>query len=332
MTTVTTQPVLRIRDLSVGLIGRRRVIEVVSKVNLDVQPGEILGLVGESGCGKSTLAIAALGLFEPPVCKIGGSVDLALPNGRTEDLMAMPESQLRELRWRHIAYIPQGSMSALNPVLRIRQQMTDTLISHGMTTPQAVDAATRALAFTNLDPDVFDRYPHELSGGMMQRVAIAAAVSMGPSLLFADEPTTALDVVTQRLILQELERIRRELGTTIILITHDMGVIAQVVDRMAVMYAGRIVETGPVRDVFRAPLHPYAAGLIDAIPRPGRERVKGMAGETPTPYAYPAGCRFHPRCPRAMNVCRDQMPELAEVRPGQWTACHLYSGESTPHG
>ena len=324
-------PVLHMRDLSVGLIGRRRKIEILSKVNLEVQPGEILGLVGESGCGKSTLAVAALGLFEPPLCRMSGSVNLALPDGQTEDLLAIPESRLRQLRWRHIAYIPQGSMSALNPVLKIQQQMTDTLVDHGMTMKDALEASRKALAFTNLDPGVLERYPHELSGGMMQRVAIAAAVSMGPSLLIADEPTTALDVVTQRLILQELERIRQELGTTIIVITHDMGVIAQVVDRMAVMYAGRIVESGPVNDVFGAALHPYASGLIQAIPKPGGQRVSSLVGETPTPFDYPAGCRFHPRCPHAMEVCRQRMPELREVKPGHQAACHLYGGEGTAH-
>jgi peptide/nickel transport system ATP-binding protein len=323
-------PVLHIRDLSVGLIGLRRKIEILSRVNLEVQPGEILGLVGESGCGKSTLAVAALGLFEPPLCRMSGSVNLALPDGRAEDLLAIPESRLRQLRWRHIAYIPQGSMSALNPVLKIRQQMTDTLVGHGMTMKEALEASRKALAFTNLDPGVLERYPHELSGGMMQRVAIAAAVSMGPSLLIADEPTTALDVVTQRLILQELERIRQELGTTIIVITHDMGVIAQVVDRMAVMYAGRIVESGPVNDVFGAALHPYASGLIQAIPKSGGQRVSSLVGETPTPFDYPAGCRFHPRCPRAMDICRAQAPETRAVKPGHQAACHLY-GEGNAH-
>jgi peptide/nickel transport system ATP-binding protein len=328
---MTTQPVLRIQDLSVGLTGRRRVIEVVSAVNLEVRPGEILGLVGESGCGKSTLAVAALGLFEPPLCRISGSVNLTLPDGRTEDLLSIPEGRLRQLRWRHVAYIPQGSMSALNPVLKIRQQMTDTLVGHGMTMKDALEASRKALAFTNLDPGVLERYPHELSGGMMQRVAIAAAVSMGPSLLIADEPTTALDVVTQRLILQELERIRQELGTTIIVITHDMGVIAQVVDRMAVMYAGRIVESGPVSDVFGAALHPYASGLIQAIPRSGGRRVSSLVGETPTPFDYPAGCRFHPRCPRAMDACRAQAPDMRAVKPGHQAACHLYGGEGNTH-
>lgn len=317
---------LQIRDVSVGLSGRRRVIEILSHVYLDVQAGEILGLVGESGCGKSTLAVSVLGLFEPPLRKIGGSARLALRDGGEVDLLSVPESQLRQLRWRQVAYIPQGSMSALNPVLRVRRQMCDTLVGHGMAADEALEAATRALAFTNLPPEVLDRYPHELSGGMMQRVAIAAAVSMGPALLIADEPSTALDVITQRLILQELQRIRRELGSTVVLITHDMGVIAQVVDRMAVMYAGRIVEAGPVRDVFREPLHPYAAGLIAAIPKMGGERVQPLRGETPSPFSYPSGCRFHPRCPHAMDVCRGEAPPFREVRPGHWTACYLYEG------
>lgn len=317
---------LQIRDVSVGLSGRRRVIEILSSVSLDVQAGEILGLVGESGCGKSTLAVSVLNLFEPPLCKISGSVMLTLRDGGQVDLFNVPEGQMRQLRWRQIAYIPQGSMSALNPVLRVRQQMCDTLVGHGMTANEALESASKALSFTNLPAEVLDRYPHELSGGMMQRVAIASAVSMGPSLLIADEPSTALDVITQRLILQELQRIRRELGSTVILITHDMGVIAQVVDRMAVMYAGRIVETGPVRDVFREPLHPYSTGLIAAIPKMGGARVQPLQGETPNPFSYPPGCRFHPRCSRAMDVCRGETPPFREVRPGHWTACYLYEG------
>ncbi len=323
---MTTTSILQIRDLSVGLIGRRSIIGILDQVNLEVRAGEILGLVGESGCGKSTLATSVLGLFEPPVVKMGGSILLSLPGGASEDLLAVPAARLRQLRWRHVAYIPQGSMSALNPVLRVRQQMTDTLVAHGMSMAEALAAAQRALAFTNLSPDVLERYPHELSGGMMQRVAIAAAVSMQPALLVADEPSTALDVVTQRLILQELQRIRRELGTTIMLITHDMGVIAQVVDRMAVMYAGRIVEIGAVGEVFSSALHPYAAGLIRSIPVEGSGRVTGLAGETPSPFSYPAGCRFHPRCPRVMEICRTVVPAYREAQPEHLVACHLYDG------
>ncbi len=203
---------------------------------------------------------------------MSGSVNLALPDGQTEDLLAIPESRLRQLRWRHIAYIPQGSMSALNPVLK---SATDD--RHPGRPRHDDERGARSVAQSagiyQPDPSVLDRYPHELSGGMMQRVAIAAAVSMGPSLLIADEPTTALDVVTQRLILQELERIRQELGTTIIVITHDMGVIAQVVDRMAVMYAGRIVESGPVRRRVRC-----SPASVRLRPDPGHPKVRRPAG------------------------------------------------------
>ena len=315
---------LRVRDLSVGLAGRRSVFQVLSHVDLDVRTGEILGLVGESGCGKSTLAVSILDLLEPPQVLQSGSVELISPDGNMQDILSLSEGQLRHLRWQTLAYIPQGSMNSLNPVLRVRQQMTDTLIQHGLTKDEAVECARNALQLVNLEPDILDRYPHELSGGMRQRVVIASAVSMQPPMIIADEPTTALDVVTQRLILQQLERVRTELGISIILISHDMGVMAQAVDRMAVMYAGRIVEVGTVRQVFDTPLHPYGQGLIGAIPGQSTERPDALPGEAPNPWAYPPGCRFHPRCRYVMDVCRKRAPTLLEHRTEHWAACYLY--------
>lgn len=319
------QTILQVKDVSVGLQGRRSVAEVVRRANLNVNPGEILGLVGESGCGKSTLIMSILRLAEPPVVPRGGQALLSLPSGQTVDLLSLPEAQLRRIRWRHISYIPQGSMSALNPVLRVRRQMTDTLIEHGLPMREALERAQQALELVNLRPDVLDRYPHELSGGMMQRVAIAMAMAMRPELIIADEPTTALDVVTQRSILQGMMRIRSQLGTTMLLVSHDMGVMAEVVDRMAVMYAGRIVEVGPVMETFQGPLHPYAQGLIKSIPKRGGGRVVGLAGESPSPWRCPPGCSFHPRCPQAMEKCKTEMPETVEYRPGRLVACHLYT-------
>ncbi|MCY3977432.1 MAG: ABC transporter ATP-binding protein [Chloroflexi bacterium] len=318
---------LEIRGLSAGLQGRRSVTQVVSNVDLDVQAGEILGVVGESGCGKSTLATAIMRLLVPPQVLQSGSMTLRLNEGGSYDLIKLSESELRELRWRHLSYIPQGSMNSLNPVLRVERQMTDTLIQHGLSDKEARSRSAAALELVNLEPKILYSYPHELSGGMRQRVIIAAAVSMHPTLIVADELTTALDVVTQRQILQELIGIRDELGATIILITHDMGVVAQIADRVAVMYAGKIAELGTVNGIFETPLHPYSQGLIGSIPRESGQRVEGLPGEAPSPWNYPTGCRFHPRCPKVFDHCRAQTPALQAQESDRWAACHLYDAE-----
>lgn len=315
-------PIMQIRDLSVGYASRRAVGLAVTNVNLDVEKGEILGVVGESGCGKTTLAVALLGLIESPGVIQSGSVHLRLADDRLVDLVGLDPKSLRQIRWKEIAYIPQSSMSALNPVLRVRQQMTDTLVQHGMTKAEAIERARWALNLVSLDAAVLDKYPHELSGGMNQRVAIATAITMQPAILVADEPTTALDVVTQRSILQELVKIREQFGTTIIVISHDMGVMAQVVDRMAVMYAGRIAELGLVLNIFDAPLHPYTQKLIGSIPKDSGLHLEGLEGEAPSLWKYPSGCRFHPRCSLATAICREQTPELREIISGQYAACH----------
>lgn len=318
---------LEIRGLSAGLQGRRSVTQVVSEVDLDVQAGEILGVVGESGCGKSTLATAIMRLLVPPQVLQSGAMTLRLNDGSSHDLARLSDSELRQLRWRHLSYIPQGSMNSLNPVLRVERQMTDTLMQHGLSNKEATDRAIAALELVNLEPRILYSYPHELSGGMRQRVIIAAAVSMRPALIVADELTTALDVVTQRQILQELAGIRDELGATIILITHDMGVVAQIADRVAVMYAGKIAELGTVNGIFETPLHPYSQGLIGSIPRESGQRVEGLPGEAPSPWNYPTGCRFHPRCPQVFAPCREQAPTLLAHQPARWAACYLYDAE-----
>lgn len=317
---------LEIRGLSAGLQGRRSVTPVVSEVDLDVQAGEILGVVGESGCGKSTLAAAIMRLLTPPQALQSGSMTLRLADG-SYDLAQLPDGELRQLRWRHLSYIPQGSMNSLNPVLRVERQMTDTLLQHGLTKAEAHKRSIAALDLVNLEPKILDSYPHELSGGMRQRVIIAAAVSMRPALIVADELTTALDVVTQRQILQELAGIRDELGATIMLITHDMGVVAQIADRVAVMYAGKIAELGTVNGIFEAPLHPYSQGLIGSIPRESGQRVEGLPGEAPSPWNYPAGCRFHPRCPAVFAPCSERIPALHSQESERQVACHLYGAE-----
>jgi peptide/nickel transport system ATP-binding protein len=317
-------PILEIRDLSVGYASRRAVGLAVCDLSLNIEKGEIIGLGGESGCGKTTLAVALLNLIEPPGVIQSGSAYLQRPDGKAIDLLHIPRPLLRQIRWKEIAYIPQGSMSALNPVLRVKQQMTDTLVQHGLSKAEALERARWAISLVSLDASVLEKYPHELSGGMNQRVAIANAITMQPAVLIADEPTTALDVVTQRSILQELVKIRDQFGTTIILISHDMGVMAQVVDRMAVMYAGRIAEFGPVIQIFEESLHPYTQKLIGSIPRSTGQHLEGLAGEAPSLWKYPPGCRFHPRCSQAFSRCKEETPALREIYPGQYAACHLY--------
>ena len=319
---------LEICGLTAGLQGRRAITPVVSNVDLDVQPGEILGVVGESGCGKSTLAAAIMRLLVTPQVLQSGSATLRLADDKTYDLLNLSENDLRQLRWRHLSYIPQGSMNSLNPVLRVERQMTDALLQRGLSKKEASNRAIAALELVSLEARLLDSYPHELSGGMRQRVIIAAAVSMHPTLIVADEITTALDVVTQRQILQELAAIRDELGATIIIITHDMGVVAQIADRVAVMYAGKIVEVGTVSDIFQQPLHPYSQGLIASIPRESGQRVEGLPGEAPSPWNYPAGCRFHPRCPKVFGSCREHAPLSQAQGPDRWVACHLYDQET----
>ena len=312
------------KSVSVVYQGRRNAAQAVTEVDLEVQNNEILGLVGESGCGKSTLAVALLGLITPPGKVTGGSVNIRTHDGGMKDILKVPPKVHRQILWKEIAYIPQGSMSALNPVKRIKDQLTDTLIEHGLKKNEALERARWALQIVSLEPAVLDRFPHELSGGMLQRVAIAGATTMQAPVLIADEPTTALDVVTQRSILQELVTIRDKFGSAIVLISHDMGVMAQIADRIAVMYAGRIVEIGPVKDIFAKPFHPYTQKLINSIPKDSGMRLEGLGGESPNIWHQPPGCRFHPRCTSATEQCRRQTPVWTEQSTIHKVACHLY--------
>jgi len=261
----------------------------------------------------------------PPLNVLGGHARYGFLD---RDIFQLDQEALAAVRWKHLSYVMQGSMNVLNPVLTVRRQMTDMLLQHGLREAEALEKARAALQLVNLAPAVLERYPHELSGGMLQRVVIATAVTMAPAIIVADEPTTALDVVTQRLILQELMSIRDTLNTAIVLISHDMGVMAQVADRLAVMYAGRLVELGPIHGVFEEAMHPYTQGLIASIPQHHSERVKALAGEAPTPWNYPGGCRFHPRCPFVMERCAHELPALEMHGPRHWAACHLYESVS----
>lgn len=320
-----TEPLLDIQGLKAYYRSQRGTVRAVDGVDLAVQPGEIFGIAGESGCGKSTLARAILRLLKPPSYIAGGSIFF---DGT--DLLRLDEEAMRRLRGSALSYIPQSSMNALNPVLRVRDQIIDAITTHqNVTAEEARQHAERLLAVVGLPPRVSRMYPHELSGGMRQRAVIAIAIALGPQLLVADEPTTALDVVTQRGIVQALGDIREQLGMAIILISHDLAVHAQSVDRLLVMYAGKIAEAGSVYDLFEDPLHPYSQVLVAAIPSIEEQRaIKGLAGQPPNLLDPPPGCRFQPRCPKAMPVCGTREPGLQEVAPGRQVACFLYESEN----
>jgi peptide/nickel transport system ATP-binding protein len=317
-------PLLQVRDLATEFATRDGVLRAVQGVSFDLARGEVLGLVGESGSGKSVTGFSILGLIDAPGRIAGGSVCF---DGR--ELVGLPESQLRALRGKRIAMIFQDPMMTLNPVLSIETQMVETVLAHEPVSRSAArERALAALAQVGIaDPaSRLPQYPHQFSGGMRQRVAIAIALLNRPDLIIADEPTTALDVTVQGQILYEMQRLVRESGSALIWITHDLAVIAGLADRIAVMYAGRIVESGPVDAVLSQPRHPYTRGLLDSVPAANagaageRRRLRQIPGMTPSLLALDAGCAFRSRCPRAAALCA-QMPALAEQQ-GRQVRCH----------
>jgi oligopeptide/dipeptide ABC transporter ATP-binding protein len=297
----------------------------VQGVSLSIFPGQTLAVVGESGCGKSVTALSILRLIPgPPGRVLGGEV---LFEGR--DLLALSEKQMRAVRGKDIAMIFQEPMTSLNPVFTVGEQIVEAVQLHqNVGTREAYQIAEQAMHDVGIaDPAKrVHEYPHRLSGGMRQRVMIAMALSCQPKLLIADEPTTALDVTIQAQILELLRKLQEERGMAVMLITHDLGVVAENADAVAVMYASKIVEYAAVNDLFDSPKHPYTEGLFRAIPRLGRAggRLQAIAGTVPNPRRFPAGCKFHPRCPRMSGdaLCAQKEPELREIAPGHWAACH----------
>jgi oligopeptide/dipeptide ABC transporter ATP-binding protein len=321
-TATSTSVALDVRGLKVYYATPTGDVRAVDDVSFQVYRGEILGLVGESGCGKTTTAMAVLRMVQPPGRIVEGEI---LLDGM--DLTQLDEVELRDIRWNRLALIPQGAMNSLNPVMRIKTQIKEAIETHEGKRP-AAEIKERILNLLNvvgLPSRVYDMYPHELSGGMKQRVCIAMAIALHPSLIIADEPTSALDVVVQRVVGQTLLDVKQRMHVSMILIGHDMGLQAQLVDRIAVMYAGHMVEVAPVKNVFAEPLHPYTQLLIESIPSV-RERkpLKLTEGLTHDLRNPPPGCIFQTRCPKVMEVCRAVKPVLREVRPRHLVACHLY--------
>jgi len=322
-----TKALLSVRNLRVEFPTRRGTLVAVDDISFDIMPGEVLGVVGESGAGKSLTGTAIIGLIEPPG-RIGAG-EIRLKGDRIDDL---PPERFRRIRGRRIGMVFQDPLTSLNPLYRIGHQLAETIVTHtGVDAGTARRRALALLAEVGIPaPEArIDNYPHQFSGGMRQRVVLALALAANPELIIADEPTTALDVSVQAQIITLLKRLCRDHGTAVMLITHDMGVIAETADRVAVMYAGRIVEIGPVRAVVKTPLHPYTAGLMGSIPKPDADvtRLVQIPGSMPRLTAMPAGCAFHPRCPRAFAPCPTARPNLEPYGDAQ-VACWLFEQPS----
>jgi oligopeptide/dipeptide ABC transporter ATP-binding protein len=316
-----TEPILSIRGLRIGLRRQKRTVELIRGVNLDVAPGEKLGIVGESGSGKTLTMLSVLQLLPGQLQIVGGEIVFA-----GEDLLRVSSERLRQVRGGEVAMVYQDPMSSLNPLLRIGSQIEEALHAHGVHGDRAAARTREVLGHVGLpDPERVERsYPHELSGGMLQRVMIAMSLSTSPRVLVADEPTTALDVTIQQQILDLVDSLHAETGMAVVWVTHDLGVVARLVDRVAVMYAGRIVEDGSTRDIFARPQHPYTAALLASLPGPGaghRVPLRQIGGTPPDPAELTGGCPFRFRCSSADEHCAAEEPPLLDRGPGRRAAC-----------
>jgi peptide/nickel transport system ATP-binding protein len=322
---VPNKPLLEVRDLRVDYMAPGGRVTAVDGVSFDVAEGEVIGLAGESGSGKSTIAQAILRILRPPAAITGGEV---LFEGK--DVLAMNEEELCAFRWRKISLVFQSAMNALCPVLTIGEQIADAIEAHErIKRPEALDRAASLLKLVGIDASRLRSYPHELSGGMRQRVVIAIALALKPPLMIMDEPTTALDVVVQREILQQIAELKEKLGFSIIFITHDLSLILEFSTRIAVLYAGRLIETAPSKELWEAPRHPYTKGLLASFPTVSgpKRRLTGIPGSPPDMRSPPSGCRFHPRCSEVMDRCKVDAPELLanQTQKDHRAACHLHA-------
>lgn len=312
--------------------GTKKVVKAVNDVNLEIYEDEIYGIAGESGCGKTTLLKVLFNEIAPPLRLVNGRICYRI-NSKDVDVATLSAEEKRKLRMEYISYIPQGSMSVFNPVLKIKGAFEDFIGSHaeGQSRKDIFELAQKRIQELGLPNNILDVYPHQLSGGMRQRVTIALAASLDPRIMIGDEPTTALDVVVQRGVIQMLKDIQSKLKNTIILVTHDMGVHANVAHRIGIMYAGKIVEEAPTEKIFAQPVHPYTQFLINSLPKFGDKTMRdSVPGSPPSLAAVPAGCPFHPRCPHVKDICRQQMPNFTQVDEDHKVACWLVGEE--PHG
>jgi peptide/nickel transport system ATP-binding protein len=314
------QPVLSVRDLCVEYVTDEGPVRAVDRVSFDVARGEVLGIAGESGSGKSTVAQALLRILPPPAVIRGGQV---LFEG--EDVLAMREPELRALRWRRLSMVFQSAMDALNPVLTVGEQLADTLLAHGRPAAGVRHRCAELLSLVGIEADRLGSYPHQLSGGMRQRVGIAIALALDPALVVLDEPTTALDVIVEGEILAQLLELRRRFGFSVIFITHDLTRMMQICDRVAIFYSGRLVEVAPAAELRASPRHPYTQGLLKAFPsvHGTDEELASIPGSPPSLRSPPPGCRFHPRCGQVIDRCRTEEPRLVALGDRRAAACHV---------
>lgn len=315
-------PLIRIEDLNVEYQTKRGAVKAVENVSFEIYPNEVFGLAGESGCGKTTVANAITRLLKPPAFITGGKIMF-----KNTNILDMTPEQLRGFRWEHLSIVFQSAMNALNPVLTIGNQIIDAMQAHKhITYDEARAHAKHLLRTVGIDVERVDSYPHQLSGGMRQRAVIAIALALSPELIIMDEPTTALDVVVQKQILQEIKQLRDQFGFSILFITHDLSLLVEISDRIGIMYAGKFVESGPSYEIFNDAKHPYTNRLMHSFPTihgPRRE-LMGIPGSPPDLIDPPTGCRFHPRCEEAIaGKCEVVIPPLVEIAPHRDAACHL---------
>ena len=316
-------PLTRIENLNIVYQSRTGDVSAINNVSFDIEAGEILGLVGESGSGKSTLGKAMLNML-PSNTKISGKIIF-----EGENILEFDYEKIRDLRGRRVSMIFQDPMTSLNPVQRVENHLLETIEVHGQESKKeiAISRIQKLMERLGIQKERIQDYPHQLSGGMRQRVMIALGLVLNANLIVADEATTSLDVIVEAKLLDQLREIQKEFGITIIVITHNIALVAELADRVAVLYAGRIAELGTVEDIFDDPLHPYSQGLLKSVPNINideNEELYRMGGEPPSLIHPPSGCRFHPRCPHAMPICEKIEPVLTEVRPKQWVNCWLY--------
>jgi peptide/nickel transport system ATP-binding protein len=327
-----SKPLLQVEDLHVEYAAPHGAVRAVDGVTFSIRPGEVVGLAGESGSGKSTIAQAILRILQPPAIITGGRVHF---NGH--DVLEMSDRELEDFRWEEVSMVFQSAMNSLNPVTTIGDQIVDVIRAHERVNKRtAEDRARELLKIVGIEEGRISDYPHQLSGGMRQRAVIAIALALNPPLMIMDEPTTALDVVVQKEIMSQIADLKARLGFSILFITHDISLLVEISDTIAIMYAGQIVEMAAARTIFENPLHPYTQGLMSSFPSltGERKRLMGIPGSPPNLVSPPSGCRFHPRCPHRFKPCDTIVPPFTEVEPGHWVACHLhtYQGSVTDAG
>ncbi|MEW5815947.1 MAG: ABC transporter ATP-binding protein [Spirochaetota bacterium] len=317
------QPILKIRNLSIDYPITIGTVKAVEDVSIELLPGEALGLVGESGCGKSTLGLSILRIVRPPGKITGGEILY-----KSENILSMKEKEVLKLRGRNIAMVFQNPLTSLNPLNRLDYQFLETIRQHspGIRKQEALKRAEQILERLGIEKRRLYEYPHQFSGGMRQRIMIGLGLIMNPDIIIADEPTTSLDVIVEAGFIDLLNQLRKEFNLSILLITHNLGLVAEIVDRVAVMYGGKIVEVGTADQIFHRPKHPYTEGLITCVPniKLDQEKLNTMDGNPPDLVSPPPGCRFSPRCPKVMDICREKTPSLITYADNQKAACWLY--------